>query len=71
MIQDCTLSSFISLLYNEVDAYDALSLLELLDTDKVLQKEYHGLEKAHKALSQLAMSPRPSTTAAILEYSRQ
>lgn len=70
MISDCTYSPLIALLYNEVDAYDALDVLELLHADSALQEEYTGLEKAHRALSQLSLSPQASTTAAILDYSR-
>jgi hypothetical protein len=68
IMNNFTPEEMIRLLYNEMSAEEAKSLMQEMETDWTVKEKFEVLKEAMSNLDTLQYSPRPQAIHAILQY---
>lgn len=71
MKQKFTPNHLVKFIYKETSAQEMLGIIDALNEDETLAKEYETLIEAYEALPKVKVQPSRSSINNILDYSRQ
>lgn len=71
MTQNFTHNSIIRFLYDEVSSAEKIAILEALQRDPELRKEYHALKEAYHQLPRTKFNAPKKSLQKIMEYNQR
>jgi hypothetical protein len=71
MTQNFTQNALIRFLYDEVSSAEKIAILEALEQDRELRKEYQTLKEAYRKLPRAKFNAPKSSIQKIMEYNQR